>query len=65
MIRDRKALLEQEIEKSKRLAAAMYLKIVTGGGAPADVEYQKLKDKISNFEFDLGVVNQLILDGHK
>ena len=65
MLRDRKALLEQEIRKSQLEAANMYLSIAVGGGDPHNKDYQDLKNKISDLTFDLNVVNQLILQGHR
>ena len=64
MIKDRRALLEQEIAKAKSLAAAMYLDIVTQGGNEHSPEYHALKEKILNLEFDLKIVNELILKGY-
>jgi hypothetical protein len=66
MLRDRKALLEQEIKKAHSEAASMYLSLVIGGsGDVHSKEYQELKEKISTMNFDLNVVNQLIAQGHK
>jgi len=65
MLRDRKVLLEQEIKKAHGEAANMYLSIVVGGNNTQDKEYQDLKDKISNLNFDLNIVNKLIEDGHR
>jgi hypothetical protein len=66
MLRDRKALLEQEIKKSHSEAANMYLSLVIGGnGDVHSKEYQDLKEKISSLTFDLNAVNLLIAQGHK
>lgn len=66
MLRDRKALLEQEIRKAQSEAANMYLSLVVGGtGDVHSKEYQELKDKISSLNFDLNIVNQLIAQGQK
>ena len=65
MLRDRKALLEQEIKKTYSEAANMYLSLAVGGGDVHNKEYQDLKDKISNLNFDLNIVNQLIAQGQK
>jgi len=65
MLRDRKALLEQELKKSHNDAANMYLSLAVGGGDVHSKEYQELKEKISNINFDLKVVNQLIAQGHQ
>ena len=64
MLRDRKALLEQEIKKSHHDAAHMYLTLAIGGGDVHSKEYQDLKEKITSLQFDLNVINQLIAQGH-
>jgi hypothetical protein len=46
MLRDRRALLEQEIKKAHSEAAHMYLNLAIGGGNVHSEEYQKLKEKI-------------------
>ncbi len=65
MLRDRKALLEQEIRKAQVEAANMYLSIAIGGGDLHSKDYQDLKEKISSMNFDLNVINQLITQGHE
>ena len=65
MLRDRKTLLEQELKKSQTEAANMYLSIAVGGDTLHDKEYQALKEKISDLNFDLNAVNMLIAQGHK
>ena len=65
MLKDRKVLLEHEITKAHEEAAAMYLDIVTHDGDVASIEYQSIKDKIMNLQFDLNIVNKLITKGHE
>ncbi len=66
MLRDRKALLEQEIKKTQLEAANMYLSLViSGSGDVHGKEYQDLKEKISSLNFDLNAVNTLIAQGHE
>ena len=65
MLRDRKALLEQEIKRAHTDAAHMYLSLAIGGGDIHSKEYQDLKEKITNLQFDLNMVNQLIHQGHQ
>ena len=65
MLADRKALLEQEISKAQHEAANMYLSIVVSGGDVHNKEYQDLKERIANLNFDLNAVNLLIAQGHK
>jgi len=65
MLRDRRELLEHDIRKLHAEAAAMYFDIVTNDKDVHNDEYQALKDKINSLEFDLNIVNQLILQGQK
>jgi hypothetical protein len=65
MLRDRKALLEQEIKRAHTEAANMYLSLAVGGSDVRSKEYQDLKEKISNLNFDLNAVNLLIAQGHQ
>jgi len=65
MLRDRKALLEQEIKKASNEAANMYLSIVVSGGDVHSKEYQELKERISTLKFDLNAVDLLIAQGHQ
>jgi hypothetical protein len=66
MLKDRRLLLEQEIKKAHTEAANMYLSIVISNHAEIpSAEYQALRDRITNLQFDLNVVNQLIYNGHE
>jgi hypothetical protein len=65
MLKDRRALLEQELKRAHAEAAHMYLSIAVGGDTLHGIEYQALKDKISNLNFDLNIVNQLIAQGNE
>jgi len=66
MLKDRRLLLEQEIKKAHTEAANMYLSIVISNhSAIPSAEYQALRDRITNLQFDLNVVNQLIYNGHE
>jgi hypothetical protein len=65
MLKDRRALLEQEITKAHDEAAKLYLDIVTHDGDVSSPEYYALKDKISDLQFNLNFINQLIYKGHK
>ena len=65
MLKDRRVLLEQEIAKAHDEAATIYLDIVTHDGDVHSTQYQSLKNKIMNLQFDLDIVNQLIHKGHK
>jgi len=65
MLRDRRVLLERELNKAHEEAAALYLNIVTKDGDVSSPEYYALRDRISKLQFDLNVVNQLIFKGHE
>jgi len=65
MLKDRRVLLEQDIKKAHVEAAAIYLDIVTHDKDVHNAEYESIKNKIMNLEFDLNVVNQLIHQGHE
>ena len=65
MLKDRRVLLEQEIDKVKTLASLMYLDIVTHDSSLQRVDYQDLRNKIMNLQCDLDLVNVLISKGHK
>lgn len=65
MLRDRKALLEHELKKAQTEAANMYLSLAIGGGDVHSKEYQDLKEKISNLNFDLQTINTLLTQGHQ
>jgi hypothetical protein len=66
MLKDRRLLLEQEIKKAHIEAANMYLSIVVSNQAEIpSPEYQAIRDRISELQFDLNMVNQLIFNGHQ
>jgi hypothetical protein len=66
MLKDRRLLLEQEIKRAHIEAANMYLSIVVSNHSEVpSPEYQALRDRITNLQFDLNVVNQLIFKGHE
>ena len=65
MLRDRKALMEHELKKAQTEAANMYLSLAIGGGDVHSKEYQDLKERISNLNFDLQIINTLLAQGHQ
>jgi len=64
MLKDRRVLLEHDLKIAHDQAAEMYLNIVVNNGDVHSEEYQQMRDRISELEFDLNVVNQLIHKGH-
>jgi hypothetical protein len=65
MLKDRKVLLEHELKKAHNEAANMYLNIVISNGDKSNSEYESIKSRIMDLQFDLGVVNDLINKGHE
>ena len=65
MLKDRRVLLEKEINKAHAEAAAIYLNIVTHGLDVRNDRYESIRDKIVKLEFDLNMVNQLFHKGHE
>jgi len=65
MLKDRKALVEQELVKTKTQAASMYLSIAVSGHDYSSPEYQQLKSRILDLEFQLNMVTLLISQGHQ
>ena len=66
MLKDRRILIEQELAKAQAAAAEMYLNIVVGrDGDVHSSEYQLLKNRIMDLQFDLNMVNDLIDKGHE
>lgn len=63
MLKDRRILIEKELNLARGRAAKMYLDIVVNNLDSQDAEYQQLKDKIGELQFDLDMVNQLIDKG--
>jgi hypothetical protein len=64
MLKDRRVLLEHDLNAAHERAAEMYLNIVVNNGDVHSEEYQQMRDQISKLEFDLNIVNQLIHKGH-
>lgn len=66
MLKDRRILIEQELAKAQAAAAEMYLNIVVRrDGDVYSSEYQLLKNRIMDLQFDLNMVNDLIDKGHE
>ena len=64
MLKDRRVLLEKEVQVAHNQAAEMYLDIVINNGDVHSEEYQRMRDRITRLEFDLNMINQLIHKGH-
>jgi hypothetical protein len=62
MLKDRRVLIEENIKKLHTMAANMYLAMVIGGNN-SDAEYDKIRQQITDLQFDLNVINSLIAKG--
>lgn len=67
MLKDRRELLQYEYNKAHDEAGHMYLDIVVKGiTAPEELaKYETLKQKISQLQFDISMVDSLISKGHE
>jgi hypothetical protein len=63
MLKDRRELLEHDLKVAQNQAANMYLSIVVGNSNIHSVEYQQLRDHVTQLQFDLNMVNKLIAEG--
>ena len=64
MLKERKELIENELSKLKTKSAKLYLKIVTDKSADLN-EYNTLKEWISDLEFDLKIINEILEKEYK
>jgi hypothetical protein len=60
MLKDRRVLIESEIEKWKKEAANLYFEIVIKGHTNLNTQYQHSQKVLSGFRNDLQAVNYLI-----
>ena len=66
MLKDRRALVEQEVDKQKKACGAVYYLIITGkADAVTTKMYDSMKAKLADMMTDLVIINQMIADGHK
>ena len=66
MLKDRRALMDQEIIKLKKLCGLLYFKMVTGDATYADkLDYDYMKAELSDKMSDLLIIDQMIADGHQ
>jgi hypothetical protein len=66
MLKDRRLLIEQDIEKTLHEASDLYLQLVVQWPEAATVshEYQLIKEKIINLQMELKLINKLIDEGN-
>lgn len=64
MLKDRRELVEHDLKIVQGQAANMYLSMVVGGDVH-NQEYHVLRDHVTKLQFDLGMINKLIQQGHK
>lgn len=65
MLKDRRVLLEHDLKIAQEQAAKMYLDIVVSRKELHSGQYQVLREQVADLQFDLDIVNQLILKGHE
>ena len=66
MLKDRRALIEQEVTKLKQACGQLYLKIVSGNGTGFEkMKYDEMKQELSDMTSDLLIIDQMIADGHE
>lgn len=65
MLKDRRVLLEHDLKIAQEQAAKMYLDIVVSRKELHSDQYQVLREQVADLQFDLDIVNQLILKGHE
>ena len=70
MLKDRRVLVEQELNKSRHDAAIVYMDIMRSevtnyDGHCLDETYQDLKERITNLTIDLSIIDSLIEQGYE
>ena len=70
MLKDRRVLVEQELNKARHDAAIVYMDMMRSeltnyDGHRLNATYQDLKDRITDLTIDLSVINTLIEQGHE
>lgn len=70
MLKDRRVLVEQELNKARHDAAIVYMDIMRSeitnyDGYHLDETYQDLKERITDLTIDLSVINSLIEEGNE
>ena len=70
MLKDRRVLVEQELNKSRHDAAIVYMDIMRSevtnyDGHCLDETYQDLKERITDLTIDLSIIDSLIEQGYE
>lgn len=66
MLRDRLALLEQEVAVYKKSCGELYLEIIKGTATSADTElYEFKKAELHSLITDLEIVREIIANGYQ
>jgi hypothetical protein len=63
MLKERKVLVEQEIEKLKKICAADYLALIRGEAPSAP--YEPMREKLTSLMVDLSLIEKMIADGQE
>ena len=65
MLKDRRVLIEKEIEDMKKACGQLYLKIVKRVASyQEETAYATMKEELHDKMCDLTIINQMIADGH-
>ena len=67
MLKDRRVLIEQEIEKTIKEGSKLYLQLVVDwpDGVNNSHTYHQLREKTTSLQFELQLINQLIEQGQQ
>jgi hypothetical protein len=66
MLKDRRVLMEKEIQEMKHDCGQLYLKIAKNQHIPGDqTRYDTMRSLLTDMMVDLAVVDQMIADGHE
>jgi len=66
MLKDRRVLLEQEIAKLTSICGQMYITAMRREPYDTELnEYHSLIEKLSNMKTELGIITEMINQGHE
>lgn len=68
MLKDRRILVEKELDRLKKSAAQSYLNIIMSDNSVqghSTVSYFNIRGRITELEFDLKMIDELIAQGHE
>ena len=69
MLKDRRVLVERELNRARQDAATVYMDMIRSmpsyDSHRISATYQDLKDRIANLTIDLNIIDTLIEQGHE